>query len=118
MPYSILFYLSQLTCGSQNAPQPCLNGQGNGTPDIPTFRKEDIDISAFQHHLSLGVPVVITDVNIQGYWGPEYFIERYGRHIVTIVDCETDTNEVSTVAKFFAQFGVRVKIMKLKVHPL
>jgi hypothetical protein len=103
---------------SQHVPQLHPNGQGGSTAEIPTFRKKDIDISTFQSHLSQGIPIVINDVKIQGYWGPEYFMEQYGSDTVTIIDCESGASEVSTVAKFFSQFGIRVKIKKLKVCPL
>jgi len=45
-------------------------------------------------------------------------MEQYGSDAVTIIDCESGASEVSTVAKFFSQFGIRVKIKKLKVCPL
>ena len=85
------------------------------TREVPTFRQGHVTFSEFQRHWSQGVPVVITNVRMQGDWSPEYFIARYGSKDVTIVDCETEATLPGTVADFFLQFGQRVRILKIKV---
>lgn len=67
-----------------------------------------------------GIPVVVTGVDaaLQGDWAPQYFIERYGSQKVTLVDCETDCTQQSTVSDFFQGLrgtGDRRQILKLKV---
>ncbi|KIM80675.1 hypothetical protein PILCRDRAFT_52980, partial [Piloderma croceum F 1598] len=71
----------------------------------------------FQRHWSQGTPVVITDIEIQGNWTPEYFIKRYGDENVTVENCETDETVPTTVMEFFLHFGKRTNIMKLKDWP-
>jgi hypothetical protein len=80
----------------------------------------DAPFSEFQKYWSQGIPVVVTGVhtNLQGDWGPQYFIERYGTQRVTLVDCETDNTQQTTVSHFFQNFhcaGDRRQILKLKV---
>ena len=78
-------------------------------------------LSEFQRACSQGIPVVVTgvDAGLHGDWGPEYFIERYGSHKVTLVDCESECTRQSTVALFFQDFlnaCDRRQILKLKVR--
>jgi hypothetical protein len=86
------------------------------TREVPTFRQGHITFAEFQRHWSQGIPVVITNVRMQGEWTPEYFIARYGSKDVTIVDCETEATLPGIVADFFLQFGWRDKISKIKVR--
>lgn len=79
------------------------------------------DPATFGHYWSKGFPIVVTDVDpqLRGVWGPAYFIEQYGRHKVTIQDCESHHTTRSTVAEFFRDFGTpdeRARIYKLKVR--
>jgi hypothetical protein len=84
--------------------------------EVPTFRQGHVTFAEFQRHWSQGVPVVITNVRMQGEWTPEYFIARYGSKDVTIVDCETEGTISGIVADFFLQFGQRDRILKIKVR--
>jgi hypothetical protein len=69
----------------------------------------------FQRHWSRGVPVVVTHVQVQGAWDPQYFVAE---HEVTLVDCETGKTRRSSVTEFFGSFGKperRTNIEKAKV---
>lgn len=66
--------------------------------------------------------MVATGVNaqIQGSYGPAYFIAEYGKKKVTVYDCESEKTRLVTVAEFFARFGASDSsqtIWKLKVRP-
>jgi hypothetical protein len=91
------------------------SSESTQTREVPTFRQGHVTFSEFQRHWSQGIPVVITNVRMQGEWTPEYFIARYGGKDVTVVDCETEATFPSTVADFFLQFGKRGRILKIKV---
>jgi hypothetical protein len=74
------------------------------------------------HEWSKGLPLVITDVLMQGRWDPQYFIDNYGNKVVTLVNCETGETRQSKVGKFFNLFlhpeeriGIWAGIWKLKV---
>ncbi|KIM82003.1 hypothetical protein PILCRDRAFT_8244 [Piloderma croceum F 1598] len=70
----------------------------------------------FQYHWSCGVPVIVTHVQVQGAWDPQYFVAE---HEVTLVDCETGKMRRSSVAEFFGSFGKperRTKIEKAKTQ--
>jgi lysine-specific demethylase 3 len=74
-------------------------------------------------HRSLltGTPLVVSGLQhtFQGEWGPEYFIEAYGHHDVTVMDCETEQEHKLTVAEFFRTFGSErngQQVLKLKVR--
>ncbi|KAH7917085.1 hypothetical protein BV22DRAFT_988083, partial [Leucogyrophana mollusca] len=72
-----------------------------------------------------GNPLVVVhvDTRLQGDWSPAYFVEKYGTHHVTLVDCESERRQASTVADFFASFGdtaARIDgdpVLKLKDWP-
>ncbi|KIM89597.1 hypothetical protein PILCRDRAFT_60651, partial [Piloderma croceum F 1598] len=75
----------------------------------------------FLRHWSEGIPIVVTDLKMQGNWGPEYFIEQYGTTEVTLEDCETEVVWPSKVVDFFQTFlevGKWTRITKLKVSSL
>jgi len=81
-----------------------------------------LKISDFLHEWSKGLPLVITDLMIQGSWDPQYFIDHFGWMPVTVVNCETGDTKPSTVKKFFSLFlhpedrtGPWAGIWKLKV---
>ena len=84
----------------------------------------DAPLTHFQQYWTKGIPVVVTGLHacLQGDWTPAYFMERYGSQKVTLVDCETDSMQQSTVSDFFRNFDSssgRQHILKLKVnHPL
>jgi hypothetical protein len=86
---------------------------------VPTLPRT-APIEEFRRFWVQGIPVVVTGVqsHLQGDWTPDYFIERYGTAKVTLVDCETEGAQQSTVAEFFRNFsavGGRGQILKLKV---
>ena len=88
-------------------------------PDAPKF-SGNLEPDELEHHLSQGIPVVVTDINIQGTYGPAYFQQRFGGKPVVLEDCETGKQETSTVFDFFETFGKPWlrdprKIVKLKV---
>jgi len=78
--------------------------------------------SEFRGHWSNGVPVVVTgvDAQIQGSYGPAYFIAEHGTKKVTLHDCESEKTRSTTVADFFTTFGDpdRKRTWKLKVCQL
>jgi hypothetical protein len=86
--------------------------------EAPRFRHQDLKLPEFQHYWSHGIPVVITDVKMQGKWDPEYFVQAYGTDMVTLVECETQKTMQCSVAYFFKRFGKAhdgTGIWKLKV---
>jgi hypothetical protein len=95
----------------------CLNVPA--TYEVPKFPR-DAPLIDFQRSWRQGIPVVVTGVHtrLQGDWAPDYFIQRYGTQKVTLVDCETDYTQQTTVSDFFRHFnsaGDRRQILKLKV---
>jgi hypothetical protein len=91
-------------------------------PEVHRYRHQTLKISDFMHEWSKGLPLVITDVLIQGRWDPQYFIDNYGSKGVTLVNCETGETRPSKVRKFFNLFlrpeertGIWAGIWKLKV---
>jgi hypothetical protein len=49
--------------------------------------------------------VVITHVQLQGTWDPQYFIREHGETLVTLVNCESVKTWKATVGKFLGTFG-------------
>jgi hypothetical protein len=101
--------------------QPCASEPASSSREVPRIRHLDLmqDESEFYRHLTNGTPVVITEVKIQGEWGPDYFISRHGKQKVTLEDCETGKKVSSDVNSFFSQFGkarANKKITKIKVR--
>jgi len=47
-------------------------------------------------------------------WDPSYFIEKFGDEECLIVDCEHETQTLSTVAEFFGRFGNPARDMKIE----
>jgi hypothetical protein len=91
-------------------------------PEVPQYSRQILKISDFMHEWSKGLPLVITDVLMQGRWDPQYFIDNYGNKVVTLVNCETGETRQSKVGKFFNLFlhpeeriGIWAGIWKLKV---
>jgi JmjC domain, hydroxylase len=93
-----------------------------GLHEAPRIHNDRVKVTSeeFQHHWSRGVPVVVTHVQLQGAWDPQYFVAHpeHKEVKVTLVDCETGKTRQSTVADFFGSFGKpegRTKIEKVKV---
>jgi hypothetical protein len=88
--------------------------------DAPKIHNDQVKFtSEFQCHWSRGVPVVVTHVQLQGAWDPQYFVAEHGEVDVILVDCETEKKRRATVAEFFGSFGKpegRTKIEKVKVR--
>jgi hypothetical protein len=87
---------------------------------IPKFSKQNLDRSEFQRYWSKGIPIVVTEVNLHGDYGPSYFVQRYGSRRVLLQNCETGATQRKTVAEFFKTFGepgerTDSSIWKLKV---
>jgi hypothetical protein len=77
------------------------------------------DYPALTRLIIQGDPIVVTDVKLQGPWVPHYFIDTFGKKKVTVVDCETNLEHMSTVSEFFHSFGAsqeKQRIFKLKVR--
>jgi hypothetical protein len=88
--------------------------------EAPRIHNDQVKFTSeeFQRHWSRGVPVVVTHVQLQGAWDPQYFVTEHGKVDVTLVDCETEKTRRATVAEFFGCFGKpegRTKIEKVKV---
>jgi lysine-specific demethylase 3 len=90
--------------------------------EAPRIHNDQVKVTSeeFQHHWSRGVPVVVTHVQLQGAWDPQFFVTdpEHKAVKVTLVDCETGKTRQSTVADFFGSFGKpegRTKIEKVKV---
>jgi hypothetical protein len=98
---------------------PCCDPHNIGeAPRIPSDQVK-VAPEEFQRHWSRGVPVVVTDVQLQGAWDPQYFVAEHGAVKVTLVDCETEKARQATVAEFFGSFGKpegRTKIEKVKAR--
>jgi hypothetical protein len=86
--------------------------------EVPRLHYDDTKTAEFLSCWSKGNPVVVTHVKHQGFWDPNYFIERYGGVSVEVENCETGDIRDSTVAEFFRTFltpDQRMGIWKLKV---
>ena len=78
-----------------------------------------LDENIFRHSWARGDPIVVTDLKLQGQWGPDYFTDAFGGKTVTVVDCTTNEEHISTVGEFFHSFGTsqeNQRIFKLKVR--
>ncbi|KIM71484.1 hypothetical protein PILCRDRAFT_93840 [Piloderma croceum F 1598] len=67
----------------------------------------EVTLEEFQHHWSCGVPIVVTHVQLQGAWDPQYFVAdpEHKKVKVTLIDCDTRKTWQSTVANLFGSFG-------------
>lgn len=89
-------------------------------PELPRYSRS-LKISDFLQDWSKGLPVVITDLLIQGSWNPQYFIDAYGDLKADVVNCETGFIKKMFVRDYFQSFldpSARVGIWKLKVDAL
>ena len=73
-------------------------------PEAPKFSCS-LETSELEGYLCQGIPVVVTDIEIQGEYGPSYFQERFAEKPVVLENCETGQQKRSTVSKFFETFG-------------
>lgn len=75
--------------------------------EAPRFPAQNTDIRMFRSFLSAGVPVVVGGMldRLNFPWTPGWFVSQYGDQEVSLVDCETDEEERSTVRDFFQLFG-------------
>jgi hypothetical protein len=90
---------------------------GYDMQEAPRIRHRQLTSTEFHAHWSRGIPVIVTNVVLQGKWGPQYFVREHGETKITLVDCETEQTRNSTVAEFFGSFGQsegRTKIEKCK----
>jgi hypothetical protein len=91
-------------------------------PEPPKFSCS-LESSELEEYLCQGIPIVVTDIEIQGEYGPSYFQERFEGKSVVLENCESGRQMRSTVSKFFETFGKPwlrdpKSIWKLKVFPL
>lgn len=91
-------------------------------PEAPKFSRS-LQTSELEGYLCQGIPVVVTDIEIQGEYGPSYFQERFGEKSVVLENCESGRQKCSTVSNFFETFGKPLLrdskgIWKLKVRVL
>jgi hypothetical protein len=110
----VSFHLIQI-CRTIHVPNSLLTTPLN-VPKLP----RTASLEQFQKFWSQGLPLVITGLQsqMQGDWTPEYFIMRFGTQKVTLVDCKTESTQLSTVAEFFRNFhaaGEQKQILKLTV---
>ncbi len=89
-----------------------------------TFSDSTLTEEIFRNVWTDGHPLVVKGILEKFHikWTPEYFIEKYGDHSCTIVDCVTEVKREVTVGWFFALFGkyserVDSRVWKLKDWP-
>ncbi|KAH9965306.1 hypothetical protein BC827DRAFT_1369232 [Russula dissimulans] len=97
--------------------------------DIPfhptvTFSDSTLTEETFRQVWVEGRPLVVKDVldKFRIKWTPQYFIEKYGDHGCTVVDCVTEAKREVTVGWFFGLFGKyrerdNLRVWKLKDWP-
>jgi hypothetical protein len=95
-------------------------------PHLPirTFSDSTLTEELFRSVWAGGHPLVVNGVLEKFHikWTPEYFVEKYGDHSCTIMDCVTEAKREVTVGWFFARFGkynerVDSRVWKLKDWP-
>jgi hypothetical protein len=92
--------------------------QADAPEEVSRHSSQNLKISDFLHDWSRGLPVVITNVLLQGTWDPQYFINVFGDEEATIVNCETGQTKKVKVKVYFGWFLNSDKdtgIWKLKV---
>ncbi|KAI9441323.1 hypothetical protein H4582DRAFT_1848819 [Lactarius indigo] len=89
-----------------------------------SFSDSTLTEEIFRNIWAEGHPLVVKGVLEKFHikWTPDYFIEKYGDHSCTIVDCVTEAKRDVTVGWFFALFGkynerVDSRVWKLKDWP-
>jgi hypothetical protein len=91
-------------------------------PDVHRMHTARLDLAKFQQIWARSEPLVVSGIQrvMRGRFTPAYFVQRYGKDVVTLIDCESDSEYPSTVAEFFSSFGVERsdhRVFKLKVAP-
>jgi lysine-specific demethylase 3 len=98
----------------------------DGTPFHPTvtFNDSTLTEETFRQVWVEGRPVVVKGVLDKFHikWTPQYFVEKYGDHSCTVIDCITEAKRDVTVGWFFALFGKysereNTRVWKLKDWP-
>jgi hypothetical protein len=79
-------------------PQNQNDGSQEPGGEVPQYSNLTLTISDFLHR---GLPVVVTNVLLQGRWDPQHFIDHYGSHPVTIINCETGETDNVRVEEYF-----------------
>jgi [histone H3]-dimethyl-L-lysine9 demethylase len=77
---------------------------------------EDVFCSIWLRGDPLVVSGLLPKFRIQ--WTPQYFMEKYGKQMCHVLDCQTDETKNTTVREFFSGFGKyegRKNCWKLKV---
>lgn len=85
----------------------------------PTFNCDQVNPQIILKLWSEGNPFVLRGCEMQGHWGPSYWISRYGNEVVTLEHCETGKTVRSTVAEFLQTYGTEISVAdvwKLKVR--
>lgn len=90
---------------------------------IPFFDVDKLNDETFKALWAQGSPVVVHGLTpkLGPLWTPEFFIDTYDAQTCSIVDCQTDEVEQTTVGKFFSSFGKyqgRENKWKLKVRTI
>lgn len=98
----------------------------DAVPYYPTITYSDSTLTEgiFRTLWAEGRPLVVKGILEKFHikWTPEYFVEKYGDHSCTVVDCVTEAKREVTVGWFFALFGkynerVDSRVWKLKDWP-
>ena len=96
------------------------------TPFHPTvtFNDSTLTEETFRQVWVEGRPLVVKGVLDKFHikWTPQYFVEKYGDHSCTVIDCITEAKRDVTVGWFFALFGKysereNTRVWKLKDWP-
>ena len=82
---------------------PCHKKPTTMPPEPPKFSCS-LESSELEY-LCQGIPIVVTDIEIQGEYGPSYFQEQFESKSVVLKNCESRWQICSTVSKFFETFG-------------
>jgi hypothetical protein len=88
------------------------------THELPRLRSDQL--SEFESHWSAGIPVVITDVKLQGNWTPESFRDSESGNLnAKMIDSREMRPKPVKVRRFFEIFldreGRNGAVVKLKV---
>jgi hypothetical protein len=86
--------------------------------EVPRYSNLTLTISDFLHDWCRGLPVVVTNVLLQGRWDPQHFIDHYGSYPVTIINCETGETDNVKVEEYFQRYlhpAEYTGVWKLKV---
>ncbi|TYJ55524.1 hypothetical protein B9479_003796 [Cryptococcus floricola] len=96
-----------------------------GIPNLPYMYlpAPNLTDSLFDELWAKGEPIIVDGIGSRmGDWGPDRFREMFGSEKCSVVDCQSDDPQDSTIDRFFAKFGEEgekrgKKILKLKDWP-